>query len=210
MGAICEITTMENRLLFVGTIQAWHPLTNELCAELRRGESTPRGVICHTEVKIRVYADGGTGNMKLLYGVVTRNALDRWWIEIRGGSSRAERRESFRLRIKAEAEVVREADGSRSPCTMVDISLGGLGFLSRESFEDGEMLQVSGLQLVPEGPVYELGCQVRRSVEQPDMPRRVLYGCSFQALSRRQEQQLSRDIFALQAMAISRRSSGRT
>ena len=38
LGAICEVLTRENHLLFVGRIQEYDRAGGRLCAELRKGE----------------------------------------------------------------------------------------------------------------------------------------------------------------------------
>ena len=47
LGAICEVLTRENHLLFVGRIQEYDRAGGRLCAELRKGEGTPGGVLYH-------------------------------------------------------------------------------------------------------------------------------------------------------------------
>ena len=45
LGTICEVLGAENQILFVGVIQQYSRARNEVQGELRKRESTPRGVL---------------------------------------------------------------------------------------------------------------------------------------------------------------------
>ena len=82
LGAICEVLTRENHLLFVGRIQEYDRAGGRLCAELRKGEGTPGGVLYHEPVKVHIYMGQEQGKVMIAYGQVERNAADHWWIEL--------------------------------------------------------------------------------------------------------------------------------
>ena len=54
-GSICEVLTLENRLLFVGEFYSYDPVERLLQVNLRRGDATPGGVIHHTPVKLQLH-----------------------------------------------------------------------------------------------------------------------------------------------------------
>ena len=74
LGAICEVLTRENHLLFVGRIQEYDRAGGRLCAELRKGEGTPGGVLYHEPVKVHIYMGQEQGKVMIAYGQVERNA----------------------------------------------------------------------------------------------------------------------------------------
>ena len=209
VGALCEVLTMENGLLFVGTVGTYEPATGEISVELRKGESTPRGIIHRTEVKVRIHALRGQSGVVLMYGAVTRNTADLWWIEVDRTIACLERRESFRLPLKGAA-TISGADGGLLTCELVDISLTGVGFRCRELFAEGERLLLSGLRLLEGGLDYTFRCQVQRVVDSGEKEKwRYFYGCSFYDLRSGQEARLCQDIFALQSRAINRKAGRR-
>ena len=72
LGAICEVLTRENHLLFVGRIQEYDRAGGRLCAELRKGEGTPGGVLYHEPVKVHIYMGQEQGKVMIAYGQVER------------------------------------------------------------------------------------------------------------------------------------------
>ena len=209
VGALCEVMTMENGLLFVGTVGAYDPAEGEISVELRKGESTPRGIIYRTEVKLRLHALRGQSGVVLVYGAVTRNTADLWWIEVDRTIACLERRESFRLPLKREA-MISGPGGGLQPCELVDISLTGVAFRCQEPFQEGDRLLLSSLHLLEDGLDYTFRCEVRRMTEGAEGEKwRYFYGCSFYDLRSGQEDRLCQDLFALQSRAISRKSRGR-
>lgn len=202
-GALCEVMTMENRLLFVGSLTDGRLDANEICVELHKGGRIPLGIIHRMEVKVRVHVRGG--DVVLLLGEVTRSGSEFCWLEVQEITTRPERRENFRIKVQAQAAVTGE-DGETAPCDLVDISLTGLCFSSRMDYQIGEKLTIHGLQLRRAGTVYELDCHVCRTAPDQACDGRSLYGCRFSGLTGVKEDWLCRDIFALQARGINRRS----
>ncbi len=204
LGTICEVLGAENQILFVGVIQQYSRARNEVQVELRKRESTPRGVLYHAPVKIRYREGNGKDRVVVLYGRVSRNAAEYWWIEVEHVISTAERREHFRQRVRAHGNVM-NSRGEQSECELDDISLSGVRFHTEAVYMEGETLLLSGFRLRPGGPVHSLSCLVRRVG--PDMEGKGIhtYGCSFLGLRLWQEDELCRDIFALQKRDINRK-----
>ena len=205
LGAICEVLTRENHLLFVGRIQEYDRAGGRLCAELRKGEGTPGGVLYHEPVKVHIYMGQEQGKVMIAYGQVERNAADHWWIELENVVSGPERRENFRQMVRGRG-ILTDREGRKQPCNLVDISISGVKFYSQGRYIEGAVLELSGFRLRQEGELYTLLCLVRR-VERIDAGKGwYSYGCSFYDLRPGQEDQLCRDIFNLQARSINRKS----
>ncbi len=204
-GALCEVLTMKNDLLFVGMVGTYDPATGEISVELRKGESTPQGIIHRTEVKVRLHAIRGQSGVVLVYGVITRNTPDQWWIEVDRTIACLERRESFRLPLKGKA-TISSPDGRSQPCELVDISLTGVGFRCRVPFAEEDQLLLSGVRLLEGGMDYTFRCHVRRVVDAGEGEKwRYFCGCSFYDLRSGQEDRLCQDLFTLQSKAINRK-----
>lgn len=209
IGALCEVFSTENRLLFVGMIRAFDPRSQELRVELHKGSSTPRGIIHKTEVKLRVHASRGQASVVMLYGQVIRCADDYWSIEVQNAMFCSERRQSFRQQVSVKGMVSRRGYGKGRtdpvPCQLEDISLTGLKFRSGEHYEVGEQLSLSAIRLQKSGPVHDFLCTVQRAQPDPEGGPMSSYGCSFDKMPLWQEDELCADIFSLQARDLNRK-----
>lgn len=136
LGAICEVLTRENHLLFVGRIQEYDRAGGRLCAELRKGEGTPGGVLYHEPVKVHIYMGQEQGKVMIAYGQVERNAADHWWIELENVVSGPERRENFRQMVRGRG-ILTDREGRKQPCNLVDISISGVKFYSQGVYRGG-------------------------------------------------------------------------
>ena len=64
-GAVGEVLTEDNRILFVGRVELYDPQRNEMWIGLHRGRETPRGVLHQTPVKVQIHVKnrwGGPGD----------------------------------------------------------------------------------------------------------------------------------------------------
>ena len=203
VGAMCEVMTQENRFLFAAIVVEYNGRNHSICAELRKGEATPQGVLHQAPVKVRIRLKGRS-DVIFVYGRLDRNAADHWWIDVDEVELNPERRKNFRQRITGGA-VVTDAEGRREPCRLVDISLSGIGFRSRAVYSEGDQLEVSELCIRKGGASYVFPCVVRRVVQPEEGKEWRFYGCSFEELRPYLEDRLSRDIFALQSREINRK-----
>ena len=192
-GCLCEVLNEENRLLFVGRLQRYDQRERMLCVEVRKRESTPRGVLYHAPVGVRLRE---RGEVILFRGLVERNASDFWRIAIQDVIATPERRENFRQPVNGAGTLV-DGQGRRLPCRLVDVSLGGVQIRCSAGYQEGEELALT-FQLLEGGPQHQVLCVVRRTVDAPGEHGMFGYGCSFRRLRPWQEDQLCRDIFALQ------------
>lgn len=207
-GSICEVLTLENRLLFVGEFYSYDPVERLLQVNLRRGDATPGGVIHHTPVKLQLHGSFGD-HIPLLYALVLRCAPTFWRLELERADFRPNQRRSFRQQLALDGSVGLHPNKT-VPCRLLDLSVTGVLLQCREDFSEGDTLYLSIPPLRPEGDGYFLVCIVRR-VQAPadefDMPS---YGCEFAALSRRDEDRMYHDLFRLQIHASNRNSKKKT
>lgn len=212
INSICEVLNLENHVHFIGRIRAYDRAKDEITVQLRRGLSTPQGVLYHAPVKLHIEKNGE--EIILLYGVLERCAADHWRIRLQRACAMAERRGSFRqpLRhISAVVQPLEETDvqegGQDAPkeelCPIVNISLSGLCFESRQTYAVGSRLLISGLRVRPEGALYHFTCTVKRST--PQKKNAFHYGCAFDTLSARRQDALFQDLFALQVRGYNRK-----
>ena len=94
------------------------------------------------------------------------------------------------------------------PCQLVDISLRGVGFLSREHYSVGDKVILDKVQLLRGEAPYTFSCQICRVQPGKKPTDQTLYGCSFYDMSQKQEDRLCQAIFAIQAQSLNRRRSG--
>lgn len=208
IGALCEVHRLDNHLMFASTVQAYDDENKDLTIVIRKGSETPQGIVYRTPVKLRVHTDRQLQSVLLLYGLVVRCSVDFWKITLMHSFSCLERRGNFRQTVFAEAVVTRGTDeqgNSSSPCRMIDVSLSGLCFRSRETYFPGEQLVVSALQLRQDGPIYTFGCTVER-IQPLDNARsgEMRYGCRYNNITEAEQDQLFHDLFSLQIKALNR------
>lgn len=208
-GTLCEVLTADNRLLFVGEIGHYDKAFNELQVNLRRGSSTPQGMIFHTEVKLSLHPAGMRDQVVLFRGLVSRCSQEFWRVELTDYISSRENRGSFRQNVKTSGVVRRlcadgNPEGESYPCILVDVSLTGIGLQCGKLYQPKEKLCLSEITLLKGGTQYTFLCRVvrRENIEKTDQYK---YGCGFLEMSGRQEDQLCRDILALQAQSIRER-----
>ena len=213
INSICEVLNLENHVHFIGRIRAYDRAKDEITVQLRRGLSTPQGVLYHAPVKLHIEKNGE--KIVLLYGVLERCAADHWGIHLQRACAMAERRGSFRqpLRhVSAAVQPLKLLDASLDEmqdepqeeiCPIVDISLSGLCFESKLPHPVGSRVLVSGLRMRPEGALYHFTCTVKRST--PQKKNTFHYGCAFDKLSPRRQDALFQDLFALQVRGYNRK-----
>ena len=202
-GSLCELRTHDNQLLLAGVIRGGDGEHGEIRVVSQRGKTVPQGVVFHTEVKAQVHAAGG--RVVMLYGRITGSGKRFFRVEVQNIITCLERREAFRQPTHAEAAVRRVQDGqlekSGAPCRLVDISVTGVCFQSREQYAVGEELLLENIQFLEQGKRHDFFCRVVRCEQIEGEPLRR-YGCGFLRLRSWQEERLFHDILALQASAM--------
>lgn len=204
-GCLCELMTEDSRLLTVGVLRLTGPGEFQVVSE--RSTSVPQGVVFQTEVKARVYAGAGGSRVVMMYGQVTGTGEQFFRIEVQNLIVCLERREAFRQPISVSARVYRLREGQiqrpGAECRLLDISMTGVRIQCAERYEAGDELFLEAVRLLNGGPRHNLTCRVVRC--QPpsgEEARFWQYGCGFWGLRVWQEDQLCRDILALQAKTM--------
>lgn len=208
IGTVGEVQTEDNRILFVGRVTAYDKGRRELEIQLHRGSETPRGVLHGMPVKVQIHPRHGWNSVTVLYGEVSACAEDYWKIAVKNVVACAENRRAFRQKVRAEGRVYWGDNlENREQCRLEDISLVGVGFLSKAELPVGSRIQLSLPRLREGGPEYQFTCSVvgRRNTAAEGLPPLWHYGCDFGGLNQRLESQLCRDILALQAKSVNRK-----
>lgn len=203
-GMVAEVMTPENRLIYVGRVEKIH---NGGVYIRESTDDTLPMVLVNKPVKVRFYQEDGN---IVLHGKVCGSTTKMWKIDRLETTFATEKRGFFRQSISVDIEAKcgkRPGRGGRPntyfPCQVLDISAGGLLISCSEVFTDGDRLLVTEIPLVANAPTFTFSCQVRRgSVWKKGVTR---YGCQFESLSPKEQDQLLQAIFTIQREEIRRR-----
>ena len=203
-GAAVEVMTPENRLLFVGKIEALQE--GAVCIRDTNDDTLPM-VLVNKDLKLRFFTDRGS---VVLQGKVCGSTMRMWKVDRLRSVFTQEHRAFFRQSISVEIMAQcgkRTARGGRPnalfPCQVLDISAGGMLLSCKEIYAEGDLLLVADVPLLEGAPVFSFNCLVRRSGEWKKGV--VRYGCQFVALTARDQDRLLQAIFAIQRAEIRKR-----
>lgn len=220
LGAMCEVRTPSNDLIYVGKLTA---VDVDHITISQSKSNQPPPAIYNTEVKVNVR--GPNLPLMVLGGRVGMSGDEFWCVGTLRHYKSAENRNFFRQRISARAVVSRialfdvpDADAYRVfpeqeteqeddppvPARLLDISLGGILFGSKEQFALGEHVALANVQLLPDELPFSFLCKILRVdlYARPDM---ILCGCKFEKLGEREQDRLCRAIFVLQRNELRKR-----
>lgn len=206
VGLVTEVMTLENRLLFVGRIDAI--ADGAIAIREVSGGELPM-LICNRTLKLRFYRDRDN--------IVLR-------AKVRGSSARIvkvdrlestfvqEQRAFFRqsVSVALNAKCINFADRNdtsvpMSPCQVLDISAGGILISCSAPFLKGDRLLITGVPLLPEAAPFNFVCVIRRADQWENATYR--YGCQFLSLTTQEQERLLQAIFAIQREEIRRRKN---
>lgn len=203
-GAAVEVMTPENRLLFVGKIEAAQE--GAVCIRDTNDDTLPM-VLVNKDLKLRFFTDQGS---VVLQGKVCGSTMRMWKVDRLRSAFTQEHRAFFRQSISVEIVAQcgkRTARGGRPnalfPCQVLDISAGGMLLSCREIYAEGDLLLVEDAPLLANAPAFSFNCLVRRSGEWKKGV--VRYGCQFLALTARDQDRLLQAIFTIQRQEIRKR-----
>lgn len=203
-GAAVEVTTPENRLLFVGKIEAVQE--GAVCVRDINDDTLPM-VLINKDLKLRFFTDEGS---VVLQGKVCGSTMRMWKVDRLRSAFTKENRAFFRQSISVEimAQCGKytargEAPKVLFPCQVLDISAGGMLLSCKELYSEGDWLLVTDIPLLADAPAFSFKCVIRRSGEWRKGVTR--YGCQFMALSARDQDRLLQAIFAIQREEIRKR-----
>lgn len=206
VNSICEILTLENRLLLVGSLQKYDANAQNIFVELKNNDTVPRPQKVGETVKVQFHHSRNKERITVFLGKLFGCDRISWRIQLQEEIMRLETRQNFRQRVQGTAQVKRiwsaTLQGSFQPCELVDISLGGICFRSELKYTVKETLFFSSVKLVPHGHTYSFHCIVRRIQPDAKNPKFNLYGCEFRGLEVQEENLLCRDIFTLQSTEL--------
>lgn len=205
IGMSLEVLTENNTLTFWGRISKIED--NSVHIVDAAGDELPP-TIFNQVLKLR----GFTKNMTaiLLRGQICGSSPEVWRVDRLDAIQIEEHRAYFRQRIDGSAMVMRvnriftsgEAAAAKrnsgcsgSPCSILDVSAGGLLIRCKEPYQVGDWLYLIDALIVPEVPPFSLTCRIRRVQKNQQG---YLYGCEFQELSQKEEDRLLQAIFSAQ------------
>lgn len=198
-----EVLTMENRLNFLGKVDSFR--NGAVILRDAKGDELPIAMY-NKEVKLRFFQ--GQGNT-VLYGKVCGSTRLIWKVDRLENKFVKEQRAFFRQRISPNTAGLcsRRAYGRikatrPAPCQVLDISAGGVLIVSKEEYQVGDRLSISGVHLVEADDAFSFVCQVRRAGEKG--PGEIPYGCQFETLPPKEQDRLLRAIFVVQREEIRR------
>lgn len=203
-GAICEVMTTENEMLFAGTAGEYDSEQQRLQVNMRGGEKIPKEAGPGLRVKLGMRSQTVKGQAALFYGNVIQCTTKFWVIQLEEVVRYIEGRENFRQPLHAEGYISRKNEIERHPCRTVDISLTGVGLQCQEEYAMNEEVILSGIRVVPKGRIYTFLCEIVRREEESleDESKCRKYGCRLLDMTEREQDILCRDILALQARGL--------
>ena len=204
----CEVLNIDNLLLFLGRITDFDYETDEITLEEYHGYNTSWELApIDTLLRIRLNNVHGTNKVLVLEGNVTQTEFDYLIVHINKVIHKDEGRQNFRHGMNLEAYV--ELEGSNDEkqlCTIIDISVSGIGIKSKTKYNVGDTLDFNNLQLREFGPRFDLKCKILREREEEDEV--YFYGCKFYEMMEYDEEILCQDILIMQAEEIMCRKAG--
>lgn len=201
-GMKVEVLTMENHLLFVGSLAL--PETGGVL-ELGResGDPLPQALY-NSKVKLRGFQKDSTAFA--ISGMVTKSSPDFWRIEELEVLQVQDSRTFFRQRTNINGLTAPSghppAKDARVSCKILDISAGGARFISKAAYAPGDRLILETAPLDGEDP-FSITCEILRITESEG--EKFEYGCQFVNLEGREQERLLRTIFALQRRMLQSR-----
>ena len=179
---------------------------HEILLVPHKGQDAPQGIVYNTPIKIQIrQRKNGSNQMIIIDGTVITSSKAAWRIRAERSVTYMDTRKAFRQRIQVAAEVICTVRGMEQHigCELEDISSSGVGFQSTVKLKEGRVVRLEIPFLLEGGPSYSFSCRVMTCREY----REGLiwrYGCMFEDMDEREEDQLCGDIFQLQAKTLGR------
>lgn len=192
-GMRVEVTTLDERLLFVAKLQGLQGNRAQLyqyseTRALKDDESL--------SVKIRGYSDH---EKKAVYmeGNITPLPEHIWQVEDLVVTRIENARAFFRLTtdLAATATTFSGLGAGEKPCKLLNISVGGACIGSEYQYHKGDKFLLK-VRLLEDRPESAMLCQVLRIIEREDSC--FEYGCQFLELTEEDQRAITQNIFAAQ------------
>lgn len=213
INSICEVRNMENELLITGRIRKILEVDSSaeegrLAVEIvaLERDSLPYAPY---DLPVKINLFGSDGGRHTVGGHVYIANKVFWRINKVSKLSDLEKRDFFRIRVGAMGKAYSqkhtnpEEEPIPVPIKIIDISLSGILFRTEELFQINDLLYIFDIRLCNDAPEFSTFCTVRRIETGPEDE--VLYGCSFEDLSEKEEDSLFSTIFNLHRLEIQKR-----
>ncbi len=205
VGMSLEVLTENNSLTFWGRISKIED--NSIHIIDVTGDELPPALF-NQVLKLRGFMKNMTAI--LIRGQICGSSPEVWRVDRLEAIQIEEHRAYFRQRIDGNATVMRinhtlppgeaaivnrNRGPSGLPCSILDVSAGGLLIQCKERYQVDDSLFLIDAVIVPEVPPFSFACRIRRAKENQ---KGYLYGCEFQDLSQKEEDRLLQAIFSAQ------------
>lgn len=139
----------------------------------------------------------------MIHGMVINAVNDHFFMLPQDIVFKSNEREYFRQPIQIETTVtIHNGQPVQHACILMDISGGGLCLHTCMEYQVGDLIQIPGQQLYPDGPVHNLDCVVVRKIPRSSIMQPNIYGCRFHNPDDGEQQRLLSDIFSLQCSRV--------
>ena len=139
----------------------------------------------------------------MIHGMVINAVNDHFFMLPQDIVFKSNEREYFRQPIQIETTVtIHNGQPVQHACILMDISGGGLCLHTSMEYQVGDLIQIPGQQLYPDGPVHNLDCVVVRKIPRSSIMQPNIYGCRFHNPDDGEQQRLLSDIFSLQCSRV--------
>lgn len=196
-GMSVEVLTPGERLMFVGKVDSFRG--GAIIIRDAKGDELPP-VMYNEEVKLRFFREQGS---LVFQGKICGSTEMIWKVDRLESRFVKEQRAFFRQKISTQVQAVcarRAASSKPVPCTVLDVSAGGILIASQEEYQQGDRLSITDIRLTRTEAAFSFNCYVRR-VGGREMGF-IRYGCQFETLPPREQDRLLRAIFAVQREEI--------
>ena len=215
-GEVCRVLNDKNACFFVGEIEEYDEAKKEVKISAYRSYSIPSRTHFNDYVKLHIQS---SNRITTMYGTVTRQSSDFWWVTVNEIVQHSNQRDGFRQIVHGSAIVTQKtANGTiEIPCELVDISLSGVCISCDQELQKDEKILLSGVSLYSNAPrLYNFVWMIRPSFQDTEdneedkdtgedkealsvvVPSKYYYGCIFLQLSAVDRTDLYQDIFFLQ------------
>lgn len=208
VGKKCHVYSDYNKLLFVGEIAAFDQEKNRVKIKDHEEEEVPwKTVVSDMKIKLRISLNPHEGSSKLVFidCIVEQSVREYLLAGVKTVILKEESRDNFRQNVMADCIVSKAGDSENGHvCTVVNVSVKGVGIQSTVEYEKGELLEIINGKFRKEGPSHNLKCRIVRNERLKDG--NYFYGCEFINMPRSEERSLMNDIFALQTQELRAKS----
>lgn len=202
IGSRCTVVSQGNNFLFLGRLTDYDPSTRTLAIENLGGDRAIwSDVFPNMAIKLQVKSNAGQNELILMDGIVDQAEKQSITVKVQSVVAKTESRNFFRQNVM-RAGVVSAVNGvpTHHRCLILNISATGIAIQSPNPYEIGDQLSMTRQRFRDGGPTHNVTFEVARI--SPMEKRENLFGCRFIDLPNDEEDNLFRDIFALQAAEL--------